>query len=38
MQDNLLGYHSIRVNDHWPIIFRWENGNAHDVALVDYHK
>ena len=38
LQGNLLGYHSIRVNDQWRIIFRWENGNACDVSLVDYHK
>lgn len=31
------GYHSIRVNDQWRIIFRWQNGNADDVELVDYH-
>jgi proteic killer suppression protein len=29
--------HSIRVNDQWRICFRWENGNAFDVELVDYH-
>lgn len=33
----LAGYHSIRVNDQWRIIFRWENNNAHDVSLTDYH-
>lgn len=38
LHGDLLGYHSIRVNDQWRILFRWENGNAHDVALVDYHK
>ncbi len=30
------GFHSIRVNDQWRIVFRWEDG-AHDVSLVDYH-
>jgi toxin HigB-1 len=38
LHGDLQGYSSIRVNDQWRIIFRWENGNAHDVALVDYHK
>lgn len=33
---NLEGFHSIRVNKQWRIVFRWENG-AHDVSLVDYH-
>jgi len=38
LQGDLMGFHSIRVNDQWRIIFRWENGNAYDAALVDYHK
>jgi proteic killer suppression protein len=32
------GKHSIRINDQWRIVFRWQNGNAFDVAIVDYHK
>ena len=36
LKGNLAGYHSIRVNDQWRVIFRWNNG-AHDVSLVDYH-
>ena len=31
------GQHSIRVNDQWRICFRWRDGNAHDVEMVDYH-
>jgi proteic killer suppression protein len=31
------GYHSIRINDQWRVVFRWISGNAHDVAVVDYH-
>ncbi|MBF0305279.1 MAG: type II toxin-antitoxin system RelE/ParE family toxin [Alphaproteobacteria bacterium] len=31
------GLHSIRVNDQWRICFRWEDGDAYDVAIVDYH-
>lgn len=31
------GFHCIRVNDQWRIVFRWEDG-AHDVSLVDYHR
>ena len=31
------GQHSIRVNDQWPICFRWENGNAYDGEFCDYH-
>jgi toxin HigB-1 len=29
--------HSIRVNDQYRICFRWSEGNAHDVEVVDYH-
>jgi proteic killer suppression protein len=29
-------FHSIRINDQWRIIFRWNDGHAHDVAIVDY--
>jgi len=31
------GQHSIRVNDQWRICFRWSEGHAHDVEIVDYH-
>jgi proteic killer suppression protein len=31
------GQHSIRVNDQWRICFRWSEGDAHDVEIVDYH-
>jgi proteic killer suppression protein len=31
------GHHSIRVNDQWRIVFRWIDGGAEDVALVDCH-
>ena len=34
---NLSGFHSIRVNDHWRIIFKWLNGEPHAVQIVDYH-
>ena len=34
---NLAGYHSIRVNRQWRIVFLWQEGNAHQVALIDYH-
>jgi len=30
-------YYSIRINDQWRIIFRWDNGNASDVEIIDYH-
>ncbi|WP_078758586.1 type II toxin-antitoxin system RelE/ParE family toxin [Novilysobacter spongiicola] len=31
------GQHSIRINDQWRVCFRWRNGDAHDVEIVDYH-
>jgi toxin HigB-1 len=31
------GQCSIRINDQWRIYFRWRNGDAHDVEIVDYH-
>lgn len=31
------GQWSIRINDQWRICFRFENGDAHDVEIVDYH-
>jgi toxin HigB-1 len=34
---NRAGQYSIRVNDQWRICFRWEDANAHDVEIVDYH-
>ena len=35
--DDREGQHSIRVNDQYRVCFRWENGNAYDVEIVDYH-
>ena len=31
------GQHSIRVNDQWRICFRWDEGDAFGVEIVDYH-
>ena len=31
------GQHSIRINDRWRICFRWHDGDAHEVEIVDYH-
>lgn len=30
-------FYSIRINDQWRIIFKWDNGNARVVEIVDYH-
>jgi toxin HigB-1 len=37
LKGNLAGYYSIRVNDQFRIIFRFESGNASAVQIVDYH-
>ena len=37
LRGKLAGYHSIRINDQWRIIFRWKSGNTEDVQVVDYH-
>lgn len=34
---NRAGQHSIRINRQWRICFRWYNGDAYDVEIVDYH-
>jgi len=31
------GQHSIRINDQWRVCFRWSEGDAYDVEVVDYH-
>jgi proteic killer suppression protein len=33
----LSGYCSIRINDQWRIQFRFTNGEAYEVSIVDYH-
>lgn len=37
LSGDLKGFWSLRVNDQWRIIFRWEEGNALDIDIVDYH-
>ena len=37
LSGNLLGFHAIRINDQFRLIFRWEDGDAFDVDIVDYH-
>jgi proteic killer suppression protein len=31
------GTYSIRINDQWRVCFRWNDGDAFDVEIVDYH-
>jgi toxin HigB-1 len=37
LSGNLKDFYSIRINNQWKIIFIWENGNANEVEIVDYH-
>jgi proteic killer suppression protein len=37
LRDDLEGFWSIRINDQWRIIFRWDGGNCSEVKIVDYH-
>lgn len=37
MKGDRSGQYSIRVNDQYRICFRWQDGDAHDVELTDYH-
>jgi len=34
---DLKDFHSIRVNDQWRVIFKWNAGDAHEVQIIDYH-
>ncbi|MGH7592106.1 MAG: type II toxin-antitoxin system RelE/ParE family toxin [Gemmatimonadales bacterium] len=38
LRGHRAGQWSIRINDQWRICFRWSDGDAHDVELVDYHR
>ena len=38
LRGNWRGFHSIRANDQWRVVFRWADGAAHDVQFVDYHR
>lgn len=31
------GFHSIRINRQWRVVFRWETDGAHEVSVTDYH-
>lgn len=37
LRGDRAGEHSIRVNDQWRICFVWQDGDAHEVEIVDYH-
>ena len=35
---DLTGFYSVRINQQWRLIFRWNDGGADDVQIVDYHE
>ena len=37
LSGDLTGFYSIRINDQWRIVFKFENGGAEDVGIKDYH-
>ena len=37
LKGNLKDFYSIRINDQWRIVFKWNNGNASNVEIIDYH-
>jgi toxin HigB-1 len=37
LKGDQAGRHSIRVNDQYRVMFRWENGNAYEARVEDYH-
>jgi proteic killer suppression protein len=37
LKGNMAGKYSIRINDQWRVCFRFDKGDAHDVAILDYH-
>ncbi len=37
LKGNLAGYHSIRINDQWRIVFSWNEHGPAEVRICDYH-
>lgn len=37
LSGKLNTFYSIRINNQWRIIFKWDNGNASEVEIIDYH-
>ncbi len=37
LKGDLKEFYSIRINNQWRIIFKWNNGNAKEVEIIDYH-
>ncbi len=37
LKGDLKEFYSIRINNQWRIIFKWNNGIASEVKIIDYH-
>ena len=37
LSGDLKDFYSLRINKQWRIIFTWNNGNANEVKITDYH-
>ena len=37
LSGKLKDFYSIRLNDQWRLIFKWNSGNASGVEIIDYH-
>ena len=37
LKGRLSGFHSIRINDQWRIVFRWTKAGPAEVEIIDYH-
>lgn len=37
LRGELEGFHSVRINDQWRVVFRWSDGDAAEVQIMDYH-
>jgi len=38
LSGNLVGYHSVRINQQWRLVFKWKDSGADDVQIIDYHE
>ncbi len=37
LKGELRGFHSIRINDQWRVVFRWTGAGPREVDIRDYH-
>lgn len=38
LKGRLEGYHSVRINDQWRVVFRWTSRGVAEVRIMDYHR